>query len=328
MNRHLLLSAIIFILCLGVGRELSAEEFKTREFGRLEICYTDKHTKLVEQTVWLVDDSLEELDAQLGLKLKGKLKLIIMPSRQAFEKYLNPQQRVWTLAFALIDRSAQSKGGTIVIEPSSLDLMVNTLWQTLKHELFHILIHESTDDIPKWFDEGVAQWVSEYSIFASKKNELRLASLSNRLIPLAELEADFPKSVPAVRLAYIQSESVVQYIIQQYGASSIRTIIQHLKNGADFETALTRSIKSSTTELEVTWRKQFRVSMFNLFMLLFTQRNIFIMIGLLAVLSFFIMRSRRKKRLQVMEEEDAWMQSLDKTEWGISEYEEDEDNPA
>ncbi|MFC1524752.1 peptidase MA family metallohydrolase [Planctomycetota bacterium] len=320
--KNLLWAVCLFFICLNI---LGAEEFNIKHSGQVEIHYTDKHTKLVEHTTRLVNDSLEELDAQVGLRLQGRLKLVIMPSRKAFEAKLSPQMRSWTLAFALIKRAPQSRGGTIVINPSSLDLRANNLLQTLKHELWHILIHEATDDIPKWFDEGVAQWISDYSIFESKTNELRMAALSNNLIPLAELTDDFPQNLPAVKLAYIQSESVVRYIAEQYGASSIKDIIYSLQKDADFPTALRKATRTTTAGLEANWYKQFQPNLFNLFMLAFTQRNIFIMIGLMAVLAFFIVRSRRKKRLKTMAEEDAWMQSLESSEWGPTEYEEDEE---
>ncbi len=311
------------ILLLGLGIA-GAQEFNVKRSGQVEIHYTDKHTKLVEHTLRLVNDSLEELDAQVGLSLQGRLKLVIMPSRKAFEAKLPPQMRSWTLAFALIKRAPQSQGGTIVINPSSLDLRANNLVQTLKHELWHVLIHEATDDIPKWFDEGVAQWISDYSIFEIKANELRLAALSNSLIPLSELTDDFPPNLPAVKLAYIQSESMVRYIVEQHGISSIKEIIYYLQNGADFPTALRKATGTTTAWLETNWYKQFQPNLFNLFMLTFTERNIFIMIGLMAVLAFFIVRSRRKKRLKAMAEEDAWMQSLESSEWGPTEYEDDE----
>lgn len=276
---------------------------------------------MTEQVIRLVNDAFEELDAQLNLRLQKRLKILIMPSRQAFKAKLPPQGHDLTIAFASIG----PKDNSIVIDPGSLDLINNNLSSVLKHELWHILIHQAAGQIPLWFNEGVAQWVSEYSVFQDKANELRWAALGNNLIPLDELTNTFPSTSPRIRLAYIQSESVVRFIAARYGPSAIKDIIYYLKNGAGFEEALTKAIRTDVTTIEAAWHKELEPNLLNLFMLAFTQRNIFIIIGILAILAFFMVRWRRKRRLKDMAEEDAWMQSLDSSEWGPTEYEEDEE---
>jgi hypothetical protein len=57
------------------------------------------------------------------------------------------------------------------------------------------------------------------------------------------------------------------------------------------------------------------INIMNFILSLFTPVNIFVILAIMAVIIFFIMRCNRKKQLKKMDEEDAWMQSLDKKEW-------------
>ncbi|MEK7449269.1 MAG: hypothetical protein AAB019_07265 [Planctomycetota bacterium] len=47
-------------------------------------------------------------------------------------------------------------------------------------------------------------------------------------------------------------------------------------------------------------------------------------LSLLAVIIFFILRARDKQRLREMSKDDEWLNSLDNSEWGGNDEEEDD----
>ena len=70
-----------------------------------------------------------------------------------------------------------------------------TMRTILKHELCHLLLHRHIQTLPRWLDEGVAQWVSGGfdELFSEKRESyLRWATISGGLISLNGMDKDFP----------------------------------------------------------------------------------------------------------------------------------------
>ncbi|MDI6733238.1 MAG: hypothetical protein QME51_00985 [Planctomycetota bacterium] len=55
---------------------------------------------------------------------------------------------------------------------------------------------------------------------------------------------------------------------------------------------------------------------------------LYIFIGILAIVVFFVMLIRTKKQKAGMQKEDEWMQSLPPEEWGMTDEDEEESNGA
>ena len=84
----------------------------------------------------------------------------------------------------------------IVIDYSRMNRVPFDLEDTLRHELSHILLHQEIDvsSLPKWLDEGVAQWASGGMadiLRTGEKDLLQRAVLSHRLIALDNLRQHF-----------------------------------------------------------------------------------------------------------------------------------------
>jgi hypothetical protein len=300
----LLLSALLLV---------SAQDYKLKSFRYGMAQYHQRHEDLIEKAIRLVESSLLDLKTELGLTLQGEILLEIPPSRRDFKRYLLDAQKEWTVAFAVV--RPQRGGGRIVIDPVSAGLGDSPLGATIKHELCHLLLHELTltsgKVIPKWFNEGLAEWVSGTFALTNGKEKLKTAAIANRLIPLSSLNNSWPLDKQRARLAYLQSVSVVDLIIKECKPRSIRDLIEYLKQGLEFEEALQKTIHLSSSELEAKWQKQFQAGFINLLMLIFV-RNILLIFSLVAIVIFFIIRVRYRRRLKRMEEEEKAHKELPK----------------
>jgi len=101
------------------------------------------------------------------------------------------------------------------------------LYIILTHEIIHLAIYEiSQGKCPYWLDEGLAVYLSQelsdeyfHNLFQAVKNE--------RIIPLETLENNslIDTSEELRRLAYAESFSITEYIIETYGWSKLKSML-------------------------------------------------------------------------------------------------------
>lgn len=122
--------------------------------------------------------------------------------------------------------SAGRFDGKIRIPISSRGLSPLRLRAILHHEYNHFLAMQlSHDRAPAWLYEGLAM-VAESRIHQRSIDHLALAAGSGRLIPFEKLDKSFmtlsPEDVP---LAYEQSYSFVNYLLDQFGWHTLKDLL-------------------------------------------------------------------------------------------------------
>ena len=245
----------------------------------------------------LIKLDLEEL-FEWGLGIRPQV-LLVSDSRQ-FEKASGSNLFV---AFAVPEKNL------IVIDYSRMNIHPFTLSITLKHELCHLLLHQHIrpENLPKWLDEGICQWVSDGigELFVNRNlSGLDAAVMSGRIIPFTKLTNYFPRDKASLMLAYEQSKSVIGFIDRQYGNSAILNLLEHLKNSDTVEEAVMDSLGISIDRLEKEWLDYLESTPR---WLVFLANNIYgILFFLAAVLTFlgFIRLLRRRKRVYEEWEEE------------------------
>ena len=176
----------------------------------------------------------------------------------------------------------------------------------LKHELCHLLIHKHLNrvQIPRWFDEGIAQWVSDgvMDIVHDRKEALLAkAAFSNRLIPLGTLNKGFPGNEDALRLAYEESKSFVDYIIRTCDKSRLLEILRLMKNGVSLREAIVESLGTPLFEMEENWRQSLKQNIAWFAHMSYYLYEILFALGGLMLFYGFI-RIWRKKRIYMEED--------------------------
>jgi hypothetical protein len=158
---------------------------------------------------------------------------------------------------------AISENNLIIIDNSRMKTHPFTLEVTLKHELCHLFLHDYIKDgsLPRWFNEGVSQWVSggiAELIIQENKDLLKQATLTGRLISIRDLADGFPADDKYLHLAYQQSRSIVNYIVKEFGPSGILQIMDHLKDNASINMAVLNALSVSMEDLEKDWHMYLR----------------------------------------------------------------------
>ena len=179
------------------------------------------------------------------------LLIYLYPSAQAYQEAFRLAQVPWS------DGHTAPELGVVLLPIGNVNTAQIDLRRQLPHELSHILLYRATtpyyNDIPRWFDEGLATLFEDPPNVNYQVEVDRMIS-SNQLIPFDVITPDFPRSSPEMALqAYAQSHGFMAYLQSQFGNDVITSIISALGKGIPFEAAIEQIFSVSMEELTFAW---------------------------------------------------------------------------
>jgi hypothetical protein len=128
----------------------------------------------------------------------------------------------------------------------------------IAHELMHTIVDDYTFsclvEIPTWLHEGLAM-DSEGGPGAAGMADLQHAIGKNTIFPLRSLGGNFPEDAGQAQLAYEESFSVVDFLIQKRGSASMRLLLTALRDGTPIDGALDGVYGFTVDGLDAAWRK-------------------------------------------------------------------------
>ena len=128
--------------------------------------------------------------------------------------------------------------------------VLSILYALLRHEWVHLLIHRQLrHPCPRWLDEGLAQHIAR-PMFPYERHCLQQAVENGYLHSFAVLNQPF-SHLPAKqrKLAYLQSQAIVEYLVQQFGFAEIRQLLRRLNDGVPIEMALAQTFRKKLVEI-------------------------------------------------------------------------------
>jgi hypothetical protein len=172
------------------------------------------------------------------------------------------------------------------------------LGNTLRHELLHLLVHrELPPGVPRWFNEGYAQWASG-GWDASAGWQLRVAFLTGRAPPLDSLSLRWPAGEGDARLAYLLSATAVRHLAERNGPEGFDALIRAWKREGTLDRAIRSTYGMTMGQFEEEWARGVRRRYG--WLLLGAQTGAFWAFG--AVLLVFLFARRRQRDRAKLEE--------------------------
>lgn len=266
--------------------------------GLFEIEYASSDEALARQSAQILEQSLAEFSEHLpgGDEAIG---VVICHTLEQF------RQRVGAFGKARVAGVAKSEQSLIIVKAPRLSPPGQDYRGTLRHELIHVLIARNTglDNVPRWFNEGVAMVVSHELRWSSTFRIARMYT-RNRLIPYPELNFAFaPRGNETVfGDAYAQSLSMTRYLIERIGEDAFWDLV-HALDTEDFDQALRRHAGLTPGALHDAWRRSlWKVALVASLVSGFT---LFQFAALLVVLAYLRKRHHGRQILRQWEEEEA-----------------------
>ena len=248
---------IIIVFCLVPALPAQAgdetEQFLTLQGKKAIVLYPPGLKADAGNVLDILASVSSEVQIELGLSLDYRPVVVIITDRDAFSVSTGSRH---------IAAYAVSEKGLMVMDYSLVLTKPFTLRSTLKHELVHLVLGRHLDrDLPKWLNEGIAQLVADSPaeiLLSRNTSMLSGAVLSDRLIPLSDLETSFPGARRGMVLAYEESLSFVRYIEREFGRDGLLAILRAIKNGKNHADAISSVTGSGIDELESRWKLQLR----------------------------------------------------------------------
>jgi hypothetical protein len=223
--------------------------FATLERPDLVIRYEAPLERAAENLAAIFPPVAAELTALFGWSLPQRPTVILIQDERLFRRLAG---------HPLIAAYAVPAENLVVIDFAKLSGSPARLRSVFKHELVHLFLHAEPGAalLPKWLEEGVAQWASEGVgdlLEQPHPSLMEDAMLAGTLIPLDELRARFPTDRRGLLLAYEQSRRMVTYIVNTHGRAALMDILTDMRSGSDLEAAFYRVLAATPREIEARW---------------------------------------------------------------------------
>jgi hypothetical protein len=177
----------------------------------------------------------------------GRLLLIVAKDRADFRRWSRGRVPDWGAGAAF-------PGSRVVI----LRLDAGDPYQTLRHELAHVALHQKVQvRVPLWFDEGYAVVAAgEYGRFASLR--LNLAVAAGRIPELRALDGALRGSDGDAETAYALAGSAVAELARRSRNGDLGVLLQQLEQGVSFEDAVASATGYTVDRFEGVWTRSVR----------------------------------------------------------------------
>jgi len=256
---------------------------------------------LAYEVALVAEDSLPHLAARLGVKPPTTSKLKVYASIRAFYKALGA---TYETTHVLLGAASGEEHTVYLLAAGG----VAPAKSTIRHELVHLLVFAAAsphaDEVPLWFNEGLAVYFSGGLPPDVGGNPAMSVAPAN-LLPPEQLREHFPPDQPELSLAYAESRSLVAYWRKRFGATSFSKCLEFIKEGKPFEEAFREATGAELQEFFADWRASLGRSAWSRYLPSVLTSLVFFVMAALVVVTY-LRRRRALARVVEQEESDAF----------------------
>mgnify|MGYP001611422734 CR=1 FL=1 len=216
------------------NREARAEDgFKKGSTSHFTVQFeAEKDEALADTILGLLEDAYSDVNLDLAHYPSGNTIVVLYGGKGFKEATQSP------------DWSGGLYDGKIRLPVGGVKDVSAQLKAVIYHEYAHVVVRSITGGkmAPTWLNEGIAEY--EGARFLERRmKELARAAKKGELIPVKMLEGSFSGlSGKESSLAYLQSYSLVKYMIDRFGFHAVRDILENMAAGNNIETALKKAL--------------------------------------------------------------------------------------
>lgn len=194
--------------------------------------------------------TIDQLQADFTVERSRGIRIWVYSSKSDFQGSQAPNSQDWIagtaypelqVILAVLPTGNQSEVGRIV-----------------PHEISHQVLYQATRNPfnvpPTWFDEGLA-----VSAQASGNEDfpalVQRAADQGRLFSVRSLTSEFPYDPADASLAYAESYSIAQFIVDRWGNEGIAAVLDAYKLGVSHDEAFVTALGVDMSELDALWKE-------------------------------------------------------------------------
>jgi hypothetical protein len=288
---------LYFIIKIDHCRATPPGEYSTLHCKNFIIIHTSADSANAVKAGEILTKSYDEITWDFQITQKDTFQVFIIGTRKEFQHIVLDKLPAWVEAFAtpaLKRMIIKSPRWASQDQSFSVDLI---------HELLHLLVYQDTKgkSIPRWLDEGLAIFYSNEQHWKSA-TALSKAIITHSLIPLDSIDHVLSFQRVKADLAYQESYSATQYILQYYDIEAIRTILNGIRDNQDINGIFLNATGSTFADLEQEWRR-YIIKRYKWYWLSDLDDFIWIFLVILFIIAILFIRHRNKKIMQNWQQE-------------------------
>jgi len=216
---------------------------------RLSLFWYEGSQSFAQELLATCEGALDRLATDTGAHPEKPVKAYIYANSQDLQgAMIFPRE--WT------GGAAYTEYGIIALGISQAQLSWGR--RSLAHELAHLVTHQVTFSpygaiLPTWLSEGLAMY-AEGEPDPELQKWLNKAITEQKLISVRTLSSTFSAKTEEAYISYAQSDSIVRFLIQNYGKDKIFKLLNLLKQGNTYDEALIQAYGFDTEGLDTQWR--------------------------------------------------------------------------
>ena len=223
--------------------------WQTLSEGQMNLFWYEGSRSFAEELMAAAQEALERLAEDTGVHPEEPINVYIYADSEDLRgAMIFPRE--WTGGVAFTEY------GIIAIGVSEKQLDWGK--RALAHELGHCVTHQMTFSpygaiLPTWLDEGLAMH-AEGELDPYLQSWLEAAVSEEKLFSVRSLSSPFSAKAEEAYLSYAQSQSLVQFLLQNDGKDKMLHVLTLLKEGNSCDEALTEVYGFDQDGLDALWR--------------------------------------------------------------------------
>jgi hypothetical protein len=281
---------VMILCCLFITLSAAAREEIQRD--GVHIYFAEKDRNIAVMTAEDIAAQQDRLKERYGLSVQP-VHIYIAKDEEEYRKLAGSSSPLWSAGLASGDRM-------LVKSPAFSRQTITEFRRTLLHETVHLALNGL--ELPRWFNEGLAQYESE-NFGLRHKIRISRAVWQDELILFREIENLMRMPAAKADLAYAQSIAAVDHLIGKYGVQLCTKCLYFTKKYTHFSTGFRNAYLMSPEVFERQWREHVKDE-YRLYILLDVRGTFWLLITGLFLLGYLATRVRRRHLLKKWEQED------------------------
>jgi hypothetical protein len=217
--------------------------------ARFRLVYTDRSRGAAQKLAERIESVRDQFQQVLGRDWPGVTEIRLGVGRKELEGLSVPNQKPPKWAAAL----AYPELNLVLLD--ALTLSDERGPTTLRHEMSHVALGQLGASWPRWFQEGIAMYLTGDRFSLSQYASIFQAVRQDRILHFEDLSNDWPDHPADVSTAYAQSVAFVGFLAERHGPSGFGELIDGVGRGEPFEMAFGKAFKTSLWLEERDWRQ-------------------------------------------------------------------------
>ena len=223
-------------------------DWQTIEDEELAVSWYDGDQEWGQKMFDTGKEALAQLEERLGADITNQVRLVAFGNKSDFgSSFATMDDWVGGQAFSELGVTVQN------ISYNSDSWMKTVLFHELSHLVLHQFMEGSIVPVPAWMNEGLAM----YNEPASRSSTSRMveAAETGQLLPFSYLQGNFGSDGQEVNLAYMESEILIRYLIEDCGQDGFQQVYQNMANNMPAAKAIEEACGYDDKTLYNNWRE-------------------------------------------------------------------------